>query len=100
MEAITNTETTLKQTCDKCMFFHPSGNPDNRFGLCVFQCRITFSRYGSPKCGYQPRIGESVTMDKLRELLSLTPNNNTNNGTDVCNGGGDDTAGESNHEGR
>lgn len=63
-------ELKMNEQCKDCMFFHPSSSEENRFGLCVFQCRITFKLYGTPECGYQPRHGETVPIDKLRALLT------------------------------
>lgn len=65
-------ELKMNEQCKDCMFFHPSKDPDNTFGLCVFQCRITFAKYGTPECGYQPRHGELVSIEKLRNLLTTS----------------------------
>ena len=65
-------ELKMNEQCKDCMFFHPSSNEENQFGLCVLQCRITFKKYGTPECGYQPRHGELVSLDKFRNLLLTT----------------------------
>lgn len=58
------------ERCKDCIFFHGSAAEGNRFGMCVFQCRITYSEYGTPECGFEPRVGPMVNINKLRELLT------------------------------